>query len=70
MISGHIYAIGDCGGAEEESKCPECKAGIGGTNHRVREDNALATEMDGANHAAWSTQTDLDNYDPFEVRFH
>ena len=69
-IKGHIYAIGDCGGAEEESKCPECKAGIGGTNHRVREDNALATEMDGASHAAWSTQTDLDNYDPFEVRFH
>lgn len=69
-IRGHIYAIGECGGADEESKCPECKERIGGTHHRVREDNAVATEMDGASHAAWSAQTDIDNYDPFEVRFH
>ncbi|XP_076097023.1 NFX1-type zinc finger-containing protein 1-like [Mytilus galloprovincialis] len=67
---GHVYAIGDCGGAEEESRCPECKSGIGGAQHRIRDDNALAPEMDGAAHAAWSTQADLGNYDPFEVRFH
>ncbi|VDH91247.1 Hypothetical predicted protein [Mytilus galloprovincialis] len=67
---GHIYAIGDYGGAKEESRCPECKTGIGGTQHKIRDDNDLAPEMDGAEHAAWSTQADLGNYDPFEVRFH
>lgn len=67
---GHVYAIGDCGGATEESRCPECKETIGGTDHRLRDDNALASEMDGARHAAWSAQADMANYDPFEVRFH
>ena len=27
--NGHVYAIGECGGAMEESKCPECKEVIG-----------------------------------------
>lgn len=27
--NGHIYAIGDCGGAMEISKCNECGAAIG-----------------------------------------
>ncbi|XP_071084840.1 NFX1-type zinc finger-containing protein 1-like [Haliotis cracherodii] len=60
--NGHIYAIGDCGGATEESKCPECNAGIGGSGHRLRSDNALAPEMDGARFAAWSEQANLENY--------
>ena len=62
MRAGHIYAIGDCGGATEESRCPECKAVIGGTSHRLRGDNALAPEMDGARHAAWSEQVNLANF--------
>lgn len=53
--NGHVYAIGDCGGATEESKCPECGQAIGGTQHRLRDDNALATEMDGASVPAWPT---------------
>ena len=62
MRAGHIYAIGDCGGATEESRCPECNAVIGGTSHRLRDDNALAPEMDGARHAAWSEQVNLANF--------
>jgi hypothetical protein len=28
--NGHYYVIGECGGAMEKSKCPECKEEIGG----------------------------------------
>ncbi|NWU16427.1 ZNFX1 protein, partial [Cephalopterus ornatus] len=52
--NGHIYVIGECGGAMEKSKCPECHAVIGGTNHTLESSNRLAPEMDGATHAAWS----------------
>jgi len=54
--NGHIYAIGDCGGATMESVCNECRAPIGGGSHRLRSDNRHAGEMDGARHAAWSEQ--------------
>ncbi|KAJ7413081.1 NFX1-type zinc finger-containing protein 1 [Willisornis vidua] len=52
--NGHIYVIGDCGGAMERSTCPECHEVIGGTNHTLDSTNSLASEMDGATHAAWS----------------
>lgn len=51
--NGHIYLIDACGGATHESKCNECGARIGGGSHRLRADNALATEMDGATQSAW-----------------
>lgn len=51
--------IGDCGGATMESKCPECSATIGGSSHRLRDDNQFAGEMDGAH---WSEQANLLNY--------
>ncbi|XP_064088896.1 NFX1-type zinc finger-containing protein 1-like isoform X2 [Macrobrachium nipponense] len=51
--NGHIYCIGDCGGAMQEAVCPECKAVIGGGSHALRTDNALASEMDGAIQPAW-----------------
>ena len=60
---GHIYAIGECGGAMERSTCPECGAGIGGANHRLEDGNELAPEMDGAIHPAWSEQANLQNYE-------
>lgn len=66
--NGHIYAIGDCGGAMEERKCPDCEATIGGTQHRLHQGNQLASEMDGARHAAWSDHTNLQNYDQRELR--
>ncbi|CAH1781587.1 unnamed protein product [Owenia fusiformis] len=37
--NGHIYAIGDCGGATVEATCPECKSTIGGSGHALRSDN-------------------------------
>jgi len=60
--NGHVYCITECGGAMEESKCPECGARIGGANHALLGDNAVATEMDGARHAAWSEQNNLANF--------
>lgn len=51
---GHMYVITECGGAMERSRCPECQAPIGGTNHTLDPSNQLAPEMDGATHAAWS----------------
>ena len=60
--NGHYYAIGECGGAMEKSKCPECDALIGGQHHRLAEGNELAPEMDGATHAAWSDQANMENY--------
>ena len=32
-VNGHIYFIGNCGGAMEESRCPECGEVIGGTRN-------------------------------------
>uniref|UniRef100_A0A8D0KWH1 Zinc finger NFX1-type containing 1 n=1 Tax=Strix occidentalis caurina TaxID=311401 RepID=A0A8D0KWH1_STROC len=52
--NGHIYVIGECGGAMERSRCPECQAVIGGADHALDSTNSLAPEMDGATHAAWS----------------
>ncbi|XP_022092111.1 NFX1-type zinc finger-containing protein 1-like [Acanthaster planci] len=66
--NGHCYAIGDCGGANQESRCPECKAKIGGMSHRLAEGNAVATEMDGARYGAFSDQANMDNYDPVQLQ--
>ncbi|KAJ7333530.1 NFX1-type zinc finger-containing protein 1 [Desmophyllum pertusum] len=62
--NGHIYCITECGGAMEESKCPECGSRIGGHNHQLVADNRVAGEMDGARYAAitpiwltWQTLT-------------
>jgi hypothetical protein len=60
--NGHYYCIADCGGAMEESTCPDCGARIGGQSHALRADNQLASEMDGARHAAWSQAANMDNY--------
>lgn len=56
--NGHVYAIGDCGGATVSRRCPDCNATIGGGSHRLAADNQLASEMDGAQHAAWPTTLD------------
>ena len=60
--NGHYYCIGECGGATEVGKCPECHADIGGTGHTLLAGNALAPEMDGAAHPAWSDQANMANY--------
>lgn len=51
--NGHVYAIGECGGAMESTKCPDCGATIGGRNHRLEGGNRLAGHMDGASSPAW-----------------
>jgi hypothetical protein len=61
--NGHVYCITECGGAMQQSKCPECGESIGGSNHTLLETNRLATEMDGARYAAWSnTANNMNNF--------
>jgi hypothetical protein len=45
--NGHYYVIGDCGGAMETSKCPECQAVIGGNDHKLADGNRHAAELGG-----------------------
>lgn len=40
--NGHPYMIGDCGGATQESRCPECQAPIGGSGHILNSTNRQA----------------------------
>ncbi|KAG8446598.1 hypothetical protein GDO86_014154 [Hymenochirus boettgeri] len=62
--NNHVYVITECGGAMEQSKCPECNATIGGAQHRLDPTNRLAPEMDGAHHAAWSdTANNMMNFE-------
>ncbi|XP_034235841.1 NFX1-type zinc finger-containing protein 1-like [Thrips palmi] len=53
--NGHPYCITECGGAMEEAACPVegCGAHIGGASHRLRRDNTLASDVDGASGPAW-----------------
>ena len=61
--NGHYYAIGECGGATQVGKCPECGAAIGGEGHRLLSDNIHAGEIDNSRHSAWSEGANLANYD-------
>jgi hypothetical protein len=51
--NGHIYAIGDCGGAAQRARCPECGSPIGGEGHRVDESNRHADAFAGGTQEAW-----------------
>ncbi|EGG25206.1 NF-X1-type zinc finger-containing protein [Cavenderia fasciculata] len=44
---GHLYYIGECGGAMEVSKCNECGSAIGGTNHALLSTNTHSN-IDGS----------------------
>ena len=61
--NGHYYNIGECGGAMQEGRCIECKAKIGGRQHRLQEDNQHAGEVDGSRYAAWSEMANLENFE-------
>jgi len=37
--NGHAYAIGECGGAMQSSRCPECNQSIGGNSHQLNSNN-------------------------------
>lgn len=60
--NGHYYCITECGGAMQESKCPECNEKIGGTDHRYVNTVRVASDMDGAQHPAWSPLADMRNF--------
>lgn len=65
--NGHVYAIGECGGATQESRCNECGAVIGGHSHRLHGRNQVASEMDGATQGAYdqAVHDNLRNFDFF-----
>lgn len=44
--NGHVYNIGDCGGATVEANCPDCHERIGGAGHRLLASNRAAGHMD------------------------
>lgn len=46
--NGHYYTIGECGGAMQESKCPDCGEIIGGKDHNLAAGNSHAGEFDGS----------------------
>ncbi|KAI8514834.1 NFX1-type zinc finger-containing protein 1 [Branchiostoma belcheri] len=60
--NGHFYAIGECGGANQGGRCPDCGLAIGGQNHALAEGNQHAPEMDGSQYAAWSEAANLNNF--------
>ncbi len=64
--NGHFYTIGECGGAMQRGRCPECKAEIGGMSHTLAAGNLHAPEMDGSRHTAWSEAANMENFDPLE----
>ena len=43
--NGHSYVIGECGGAMEESRCPDCGARVGGGRHQLLGTNRRATDF-------------------------
>ncbi|CAG8504540.1 3512_t:CDS:10 [Ambispora leptoticha] len=61
--NGHPYYIGSCGGAMEISTCPECKAQIGGTKHKIVKGNRFFGEFDGKADPAWPQQEQDNNED-------
>lgn len=42
--NGHLYFIGNCGQAMQESRCVECRVAIGGTDHQLLQSNRGARE--------------------------
>ncbi|KLO14620.1 P-loop containing nucleoside triphosphate hydrolase protein [Schizopora paradoxa] len=44
--NGHLYTIGDCGGATVTSRCPECGAAIGGSGHQLLQTNQRDLEYE------------------------
>ncbi|KAI0261395.1 hypothetical protein BC834DRAFT_478813 [Gloeopeniophorella convolvens] len=44
--NGHTFVITECGGAMENATCPECRAPIGGSNHRLASSNTRAMEFE------------------------
>lgn len=54
--NGHFYCIGECGGANQVGKCPDCGAAVGGTRHTLLPGNTHTGELDGSRYAAYSEE--------------
>ncbi|CAM4958751.1 unnamed protein product [Rotaria socialis] len=63
---GHPYVITECGGANQESHCPECREKIGGQKHQLLPTNRHFDLMDNSQYAAWSDQANL-NFIPRNI---
>ncbi|KAL0477091.1 hypothetical protein AKO1_006100 [Acrasis kona] len=50
--NGHYYVIGECGGAMQTSKCPDCNATIGGQSHQLAAGNSHSN-IDGSRMSAF-----------------
>ncbi|KAL4985180.1 hypothetical protein BDW68DRAFT_198990 [Aspergillus falconensis] len=46
--NGHPFTIGECGGAMELSRCPECGAAVGGEHHRTAAGVTHARDLEDA----------------------
>ncbi|KAL2850542.1 hypothetical protein BJX68DRAFT_275792 [Aspergillus pseudodeflectus] len=46
--NGHPFTIGECGGAMELSRCPECGAAVGGQHHRTTAGVTHARDLESA----------------------
>ncbi|KAF9886780.1 hypothetical protein FE257_011157 [Aspergillus nanangensis] len=46
--NGHPFTIGECGGAMELARCPECGAAVGGQNHRTTAGVTRADDLENA----------------------
>ncbi|KAL4876729.1 P-loop containing nucleoside triphosphate hydrolase protein [Aspergillus karnatakaensis] len=46
--NGHPFTIGECGGAMEISRCPECGAAVGGQSHRTTAGVTRARDLENA----------------------
>lgn len=61
--NGHVYCIGECGGAMQVATCPDCGERIGGSQHALLATNSHAREMDNSSFPAWSEQyNNLNNF--------
>ncbi|KAL3439805.1 hypothetical protein BJX65DRAFT_317439 [Aspergillus insuetus] len=46
--NGHPFTIGECGGAMQLSRCPECGAAVGGEGHRTTAGVTFAHDLENA----------------------
>jgi len=56
--NGHFYLIGDCGGAREASKCPDCRSTVGGSAYTLAAGNAAVGDT------PWAAQVQMQHLPP------
>ena len=43
---GHLFVIGECGMAMQQSNCPECGQSVGGSSHTLLSTNTHASDFE------------------------